>query len=44
LESYNSSRNALAHEMYTKKKLTEKECELFIESGEKILTKLKEIK
>lgn len=37
LEKYNAARNALAHKMYSKKKLTEKECELSIELGEEIL-------
>lgn len=40
LESYNISRNALAHKMYSKKKLTLKDCELAINLGEEILKKI----
>lgn len=41
MESYNKSRNALAHKMYTKKKLTEADCESSIKLGEKIIAELK---
>ena len=37
LVEYNKSRNALAHKMFTKKKLTKKACESSIELGEKLL-------
>lgn len=40
LESYSASRNALAHKMYSKKKLTLKDCELAINLGEEILKKI----
>jgi len=41
LKKYNESRNSLAHKMFTREKLTEKECELSIELGEEILWGLK---
>lgn len=44
LELYNQSRNALAHKMYTKKRLTVKECELSIELGAEIITALSKFK
>ena len=43
LEIYNNKRNALAHKMYTNKKLTETDCKLSIKLGEKLLTKLKSL-
>ena len=43
LESYNEKRNALAHKMYTNKKLTETDCESSIKLGEKLLTELKSL-
>jgi hypothetical protein len=43
LDLYNNSCNALAHKMYTKKELTEKDCELAIKLGEKILMELKSL-
>jgi len=43
LKSYNKGRITLAHRMYTKKRLTETNCELSIKSGEKLLTKLKKL-
>ena len=43
LEIYNNKRNALAHKMYTNKKLTETDCTLSIKLGEKLLTKLKSL-
>jgi len=43
LEIYNNKRNALAHKMYTNKKLTEKDCESSIKLGEKLLTELRKI-
>lgn len=36
LDTYNNSRNALAHKMMTDKALTERECELSIELGAKL--------
>lgn len=44
LDLYNRSRNALAHKMYSQKKLTEIDCETSIKLGEKFLIKLKEMK
>lgn len=44
LDLYNRSRNALAHKMYSKKELTETDCETSIKLGEKFLIKLKEMK
>jgi hypothetical protein len=41
LKKYNESRNSLAHKMFTREKLTEKECELSVELGEEILISLK---
>lgn len=43
LREYNSSRNALAHKMYSKKRLTLKECEISIELGDIILKLVKEL-
>lgn len=43
LELYNESRNALAHKMFTKDELTEKECKLSIELGEEILGGLRDL-
>jgi len=40
---YNNKRNALAHKMYTNRKLTETDCESAIKLGEKLLTKLKSL-
>lgn len=43
LNEYKKSRDALAHKMYTNKKLTENECKLSIELGEEILAELKSL-
>jgi hypothetical protein len=43
LNNYKDSRNALAHKMFTNRKLTVKECELSIELGKELLIGLKRI-
>ena len=43
LKSYNEKRNALAHKMYTNKKLTETDCKSAIKLGEKLLIELKSL-
>ena len=41
LNRYKDSRDALAHKMFSSKKLTTKECELSIDLGKELLMKLK---
>ena len=43
LQLYKKGRNALAHQMFTNKKLTIKECELSIELGNLILGELEKV-
>lgn len=41
LNRYKASRDALAHKMFSSKKLTTKECEISIDLGKELLMKLK---
>ncbi len=43
LKTYNGKRIALAHKMFTDKKLIPKECESSIDLGEKLIEELKEL-